>query len=45
MNDVRETANGIPNSKLIVYEKFGHDLVMRNCKKIQIEIREFLKSN
>ncbi|MFO7796070.1 MAG: alpha/beta fold hydrolase [Promethearchaeati archaeon] len=40
--DVKKTAEGIPNAKLILYEKFGHNLVMRNRKQVVEDILEFL---
>jgi len=40
--DVKKTAEGIPNAKLIMYEKFGHNLVMRNRKQVVEDILEFL---
>ena len=44
IEDVRETAKGIPNAELITYEEYGHDLAMNNWKQIQIDIKEFLKN-
>jgi pimeloyl-ACP methyl ester carboxylesterase len=41
---VRETAEGIPNSKLILYEGYGHSLAAK-IKLLQNDILEFLKSN
>ncbi|MFX1406103.1 MAG: alpha/beta fold hydrolase [Promethearchaeota archaeon] len=41
-DDVRVTAEGIPNSKLIIYEGYGHNLVMANRKQVQKDILEFL---
>jgi pimeloyl-ACP methyl ester carboxylesterase len=42
IDDVRETAKGIPNAKLITYENFGHDLTRNNWKQVQTDIMEFL---
>ena len=39
---VRETAEGIPNSKLILYEGYGHNLAAK-WKLIQKDILDFLK--
>ena len=39
---VRETAGGIPNAKLILYEGYGHGLAAK-WKLIQNDILEFLK--
>ena len=39
---VRETAEGIPNSKLILYEGYGHNLAAK-WKLLQKDILEFLK--
>lgn len=44
IEDVRETARGIPNAKLITYKDYGHDLTMKNRKQVQSDILEFLKS-
>lgn len=41
--DVRATAEGIPNAELILYEGYGHNLVMANRKQVQEDILEFLK--
>lgn len=40
--DVRTTAEGIPNAKLILYEGYGHNLVMANRKQVYEDIIEFL---
>jgi len=40
--DVRVTAEGIPNSKLILYKGYGHNLIMRNRKQVYKDILEFL---
>ncbi|MFK8046049.1 MAG: alpha/beta fold hydrolase [Crocinitomicaceae bacterium] len=39
--DVRTTAAGLENSKLIVYEKYGHDLYPDNYKEVNENILEF----
>ena len=39
---VRETADGIPNAKLILYEGYGHGLAAK-WKRIQKDIFEFLE--
>ncbi len=41
---VRETAEGIPNAKLILYKGYGHNLMMLNRKQVEKEIVEFLKN-
>ncbi|MBY8992260.1 MAG: alpha/beta hydrolase [Candidatus Lokiarchaeota archaeon] len=41
---VRETAESIPNAKLILYKDYGHNLSMANRKQLQKDILEFLKS-
>lgn len=43
--DVRETAEGIPNAKLILYEGYGHGLVLDNMEQVQKDILEFLKKD
>jgi len=43
--DVRETAEGIPNAKLILYEGYGHSLVLDNMEQVQKDILEFLKKD
>lgn len=43
-DDVRITAEGIPNAKLILYKGYGHGLFMANRKELQKDILEFLKS-
>jgi len=42
---VRETAGGIPNAELILYEGYAHNLIMDNTEKIQEEILAFLNKN
>ena len=41
--DVRTTAEGIPNAKLILYKGYGHNLAMSNRKQVVKDILEFLK--
>ncbi|MFX0178254.1 MAG: alpha/beta fold hydrolase [Candidatus Hodarchaeota archaeon] len=41
--DVRVTAEGIPNSKLILYNGYGHNLIMRNRKQVYKDIFQFLE--
>ena len=41
--DVRVTAEGIPNSELILYRGYGHNLIAANRKQLQKDILEFLK--
>lgn len=42
-DDVRTTAEGIPNAELILYKGYGHNLIMSNRKQVQKDILEFLK--
>jgi pimeloyl-ACP methyl ester carboxylesterase len=42
-DDVRATAEGIPNSKLILYENYGHNLAMANRKEVMKEVSDFLR--
>ncbi len=42
--DVRMTAEGIPNAKLILHEGYGHDLAFK-WKILQKDILEFLRNN
>jgi pimeloyl-ACP methyl ester carboxylesterase len=42
--DVRDTAKGIPNSKLIIYKGYGHNLTMSNRKQVLKDTLEFLQS-
>jgi pimeloyl-ACP methyl ester carboxylesterase len=44
LEDVRATAEGIPNAELILYKDYGHNLMMSNRKQVQDEILKFLKS-
>jgi pimeloyl-ACP methyl ester carboxylesterase len=41
--DVRMTAEGIPNAELILYKGYGHNLILSNRKQVQKDILEFLK--
>jgi pimeloyl-ACP methyl ester carboxylesterase len=45
IKDVRETAQGIPNAKLIIYEKYGHDLNQNNGKQVRLDALEFLRQS
>jgi len=40
---VQETAKGIPNAELILYEGYGHNLGLANREQLQEDILEFLK--
>jgi len=44
VDDVRKTAEGIPDAELILYKGYGHNLAMSNWKRIQNEILKFLKA-
>ncbi|MBU7016772.1 MAG: alpha/beta hydrolase [Theionarchaea archaeon] len=44
IEDVCETAKGIPNARLITYKDYGHDLMMNNRKQVQNDILKFLES-
>ena len=44
-DDVRTTAEGIPNSELILYKSYGHNLAMSNRKQVLKDALEFLKKN
>jgi pimeloyl-ACP methyl ester carboxylesterase len=41
--DVRTTANEIPDSESIIYKGYGHDLTMRNGKQVYNDLLDFLK--
>ncbi len=41
--DARTTAEGIPNAELIIYEGYGHNLVMANREQVFKDMLEFLK--
>ena len=45
VDDVRTTAEGISNSKLILYEGYGHNLVISNREQVFEDILDFLKKN
>jgi len=40
--NVKITAEGIPNSKLILYDGYGHNLAIANREKVQEETLDFL---
>lgn len=42
-DDVRATAEGIPNAELILYKDYGHNLIMTNRKQVEKDLLEFLK--
>jgi len=42
-DDVRATAEGIPNAELILYEGYGHGLVMANREQVCKDVLDFLK--
>ena len=44
-DDVRTTAEGIPNSEVILYEGYGHNLTMSNREQVLKDALEFLKKN
>jgi pimeloyl-ACP methyl ester carboxylesterase len=41
----RETAEGIPNARLILYEGFGHNAFDDNKRQFQADILAFLKED
>ena len=41
--DVRETAAGIPGSRLILYPGYGHGLIFKNIKQVYDDMLAFLK--
>jgi len=43
VEDVQETAKGIPNSELIIYKNYGHNLIKANRKQVQKDILKFLR--
>lgn len=45
IEDVRATAEGIPNAELIIYKGFGHNLMMRNRKEVKKDVLNFLKQS
>ncbi len=40
---IRETAAGIPNAELILYEGFGHNAIYDNKSQFQEDVLAFLK--
>ena len=42
---IRETAAGIPNAELILYEGFGHNALFDNSRQFQEDILAFLKES
>lgn len=42
-DDVRTTSEGIPNSELVLYKGYGHNLAMSNRKQVLKDALEFLK--
>ena len=42
IEDVKTTAEGIENSKIKIYEKYGHNLFSDNYKEVNIDIAAFL---
>ena len=45
IEDVKLTSKGIENSRLIIYEKFGHDLYSDNYKEVNTNIHQFLNQD
>ncbi len=45
VDDVRTTAEGIPNSELILYKGYGRNLTMSNREQVLKDALEFLKKN
>jgi len=43
VDDVRMTAEGIPDAELILYKGYGHNLTFSNMEQVQKDILEFLK--
>lgn len=43
VEDVRITAEGIPDSKLLLYKGYGHNLSFSNTEQVQKDILEFLE--
>lgn len=41
--DIKITAAGIKDSRLVTYEKYGHDLYPDNYKEVNLDIAAFLK--
>ncbi len=44
IQDVKLTADGIPNAKLLLYSDYGHNLMMKQSKKVIFEVIEFLNT-
>jgi len=42
---IKQTADGIPDAELILYEKFGHNAWMDNRKQFQKDIMNFLNAD
>jgi hypothetical protein len=42
---IPETAQGIPNAKLILHKKFGHNVMFDNSRQFQDDILRFLNEN
>jgi pimeloyl-ACP methyl ester carboxylesterase len=42
LEDIKTTSEGIPNSQLLLYEDYGHDLIVANFKEVAKKIIEFL---
>ncbi len=43
-NDVRVTADKTPNSKLILYPEYGHNLSFSNTDRVQIDLLSFFRN-
>jgi pimeloyl-ACP methyl ester carboxylesterase len=43
VEDVRDTAEGIPGSQLILYKGYGHNLTFSNMQQVQEDILKFLR--
>lgn len=43
IEDVKKTAEGIPNAELIIYDGYGHGLFMSNYKEVGIKMKGFLE--
>ncbi len=41
--DVRTTADGIPDVRLILYKGYGHNLSFSNTEQVQKDMLEFLR--
>ena len=42
---IKETADGIPDAKLILYEGFGHNAWSDNGKKFNADVLKFLDAD